>query len=229
MIDDITAAIDSLRPLVPEFDRAWYAAQRGEDYPVADELAVDVVAVLEALAREAASDILALGLNPDDRQELRYAVAQGVTAPALAFYLQCYEASATFRYWADEGDFDAQLGAVELAAHKWLGSLSTSPEAAELRSAKARAAIAELQVKGQQSGNTRKAANTKARKAAAWAVFGLDKPSGKSLVARLKTATPEQLERLAEIYSYEDEGEFLADAMDKNSGLRSYLKRDSAG
>ncbi len=223
MIDDITAAIDSLRPLVPEFDRAWYAAQRGDSYPVADELAVDVVTVLEALAREAAPDIIALGLNPDDRDALR----NGVTDPAVTFYLQCYEARATFRHWADEGDFNAQLGAVELAAHKWLGNSTHNPDAAELRSAKAKAAMAELQRRSQQSGNTRKAADRKARKAAAWAVFDLVKPTAPSLIARLKTATPEQLERLAEIYGYEDDGEFLADAMSKDSSVRFHLKQDN--
>ncbi|WP_209599404.1 hypothetical protein [Ruegeria sp. HKCCSP351] len=223
MIDDITAAIDSLRPLVPEFDRAWYAAQRGDSHPVADELAVDVVAVLEALAREAAPDIIALGLNPDDRDALR----NGVTDPAVSFYLQCYEARATFRYWADEGDFDAQLGAVELAAHKWLTSGNPSPDAAELRSAKAQAAMAELKRRSQQSGNTRKAADRKARKAAAWAVFGLDKPSGPSLIARLKTATPEQLERLAEIYGYRDAVTFERDAGDRDTALRKQLQRDN--
>ncbi|NOD99588.1 hypothetical protein GS610_20460 [Ruegeria sp. HKCCD6228] len=242
MIDDITAAIDSLRPLVPDFDRAWYAAQRGEEYPVADELAVDVVTVLEALAREAAPDIIALGLNPDDRDALR----NGVADPAVTFYLQCYEARATFRHWGDVGDFDAQLGAVELAAHKWLGSGGADDLLRKINhfrrqrlelgkrvaDANARAIMSKSEIEQQQSGlvacNERRARDVKLRAAKAWNALGRPKTSTVNLFRALRNLCAKQISALAEIYGYDDPDTFLAEANNPDSGLRRMLSRDSA-
>ncbi len=227
--DMIEEAVAQLRQYVPHMDRAWYAAQhdamradpnKQDVYERADATAATIAVALEHLAQEAVLDIEVLDIDPSDRDTLRHHTDQ----PAVVFYLACYDAVATFRYWQDEGDFVAQLDKVELAGTKWLNPASGP----ELKEAKARAAKAELAQRGQQRGNTARRSDAKARAAGAWAVFGLDGPSGPSLLARVKKATPEQQAALAKLYDYGDDVDgFVTDTGDKNSSVRAQMRRDN--
>ncbi len=233
-------AIDSLRELVPTMDRAWYAKR--EDV-AADAVAADVCHVLAALAKEAEPDILALGLDPSDREGLRWAVPH---PPPVTFYLACYDAIAAFKYWRDEGDFAARLDAVELAATKWLhGAPPALPvndivrhtlaeahdqrvELGERLSDAWSARNMEQQAKrAQQAGIQRVNADRKrpvqVRAARAWEALGKPEPAKCSLI----TAARERPEVFMTVYGYDDADAFRADALDENSSLRGKLKRDT--
>ncbi len=238
MMDDLTAGLDGLREYIPALDKAWYTAQVDEDqddpskqhlYRDAAARSGDAVQVLSAMAAEAAHS-LPDGLDAGDREGLRWAVTQGEASPALAFYLECYEAIATFRFWAAGGDFGPALDRVALRAVDWLAPMSDTERHAlgtALRDAKARAAEAELAQRGQQRGNTRRQSDARARAHRAWAAFGLDGPSGLSLLARVKKASDAQLAALADVYGYADVGAFMDAALDKGSSTRKALQRDS--
>ncbi|WP_181893041.1 hypothetical protein [Falsiruegeria mediterranea] len=214
-------AIDSLREMLPTMDRAWYAAQVDpwrEDaakehlYLAADALAADMGDILRTLANEAAPD-------HEDRDTLRH-----VNTPAAKFYLACYDAIATFRFWQDHDDFAAQLDAVELAAVKWLpaGKLD-----AALRKAKAEAATAKMALRGQQSGLARATAKKKRttlqRAEAARDVCGSD-----DLLAGARTLEGAALAALAAVYGRDDPEAFQRDARHNASNLRKLLERDAA-
>ncbi|WP_433988653.1 hypothetical protein SuNHUV7_22300 (plasmid) [Pseudoseohaeicola sp. NH-UV-7] len=213
--------MDDLRRIVPEMDAAWYAGTS----PIADALAGDVIITLTSMAREARNDISALGLDPDDRDGLRMH-----DHPAVHFYLECYEAIATFKYWADEGDFAAVLDRVELAQTKWLhGQPEPSEAVAQLSAAKARAATVQMaqraQLSGLTRGNSERRAAAEARVAAVRDALGIDEAA--SLLSSIRRASDGPLAAVAALYGYGCVTTFLADLSDKSSCVRSQIMRDA--
>lgn len=98
--DELEDALQSIKGDVPLLEQANAAAQDDEHleradmqqvYVSAESLAADAVGVLQKLFKEAVPDVLALCYDPEDAQELRNAVAQGLCAPAESYALACRE------------------------------------------------------------------------------------------------------------------------------------------
>ncbi|MCU9837566.1 hypothetical protein OEZ49_07285 [Ruegeria sp. WL0004] len=232
----ILEAIDDLRQHLSTMTRAWNACQSDPDreaatsqhlYLAADAAAQDVGAVLAAMAREAWPDVLALGLDPEDRDGLRWSVTQGVTSDALAFVLACADAAAAFRYWQDHDDHGAALDRVTLTASQWLlGAPPALPEDDTVRQALAEGAEARQAHRAQNAGreraNHQRASKAQQRAEAARAACGTD-----DLLEAARELAGDALAALAQVYGWDDPQAFQREAGHNNGKLRKLLERDA--